>query len=168
MLTAFSILLTVPDISAFDSGITIVMYTVGSIFGTPGKIILAVLVCAFAFATVICWYYYGTEALSALVGVHKAIIFLPAFLAFVAYGVFSDTYSIVLIVDIFMTVLTTLTVMSLIKSSDRIVDLSERGGIIKRNYKRFGKSIKGIGSQQVRERRGKRASPRFHFPTFPR
>ncbi len=168
MLTAFSVLLSVPDTSIFDNGIAIVMYTVGSTFGSFGKVVLTMCVIAFAFATVICWYYYGTEALSALIGIKRRILFLPVFLIFVAYGVYSKTYSVVLIVDVLMTVLTALTVLALIKSSDRIVELSERGGIINFGVGRFKKLIKGSVLRKGQGRRERKASSRFHFPTFPR
>jgi AGCS family alanine or glycine:cation symporter len=83
MLTGFSILLSVPDITIFSGGMELVMYAVGNQFGAPGKYAVLFCVFAFAFATVICWYYYGSESFSQLFGKSKRAVFLPLFLVFV-------------------------------------------------------------------------------------
>ena len=83
MLTGFSILLAVPDFALFESGMQLVTYAVGNLFGIVGKVTVAILVFAFAFATVICWYYYGSEAWSSIFGKRKRTLFIPLFLCFV-------------------------------------------------------------------------------------
>ncbi len=151
MLTGFSILLSVPDISVFSGGMELVMYAVGNQFGAPGKYAVLFCVFAFAFATVICWYYYGSESFSQLFGKSKRAVFLPLFLIFVSIGCFADSYLLVSITDALMALATLLTLSALIKNSDRIVHLSESGGVIDSDIRIY--KIKGIGSWRGRGRR---------------
>ncbi len=147
MLTGLSVLVSVPDFSRFRSGMSLIMHSVGTLYGNVGRYAILLSVFAFAFATVICWYYYGMESFSALFGRKRRILFMPLFVVFVFVGTMSDSLTLVSIIDILMAVLTFLTVIALIKNSDRIKALSERGGIIDRNYK-----IKLKGSVSRRER----------------
>lgn len=145
MLTGFSILLSVKDVSVFEGGMALVMYAVGNLFGTCGKWVILFSVFAFAFATVICWYYYGSESWSSLFGKRRSIFYLPIFLFFVLLGCFADSLLLVSVTDALMMIATLLTVAALIKNSDRIRYLSESGGVIdseRKLLKRF--SIKGI------------------------
>lgn len=129
-LTGLSILLSVPDPTAFESGMELIMFTVGNLFGIGGKYAMLFCVFSFAYATVICWYYYGLESWSALFGKKKRALFLPLFLIFVFLGCFSDSYTLVLATDLLMAIATILTLSALIKNSDRIKHLSESGGVI--------------------------------------
>ena len=130
MLTGLSILLSVGDISAFSGGMELVMYSVGNHLGEPGKISVLFSVLSFAFATVICWYYYGSESWCSLFGRRSRALFLPIFLLAVFIGFYLDTYALVSLTDILMTVATVLTLTALIKNSDRVKALSESGGVI--------------------------------------
>ncbi len=146
MLTGFSILLYIPDFSSFTGGMELIMYSVGNMFGTAGKYTILLCVFAFAFATVICWYYYGSESFVQLFGKKRKAVFLPLFLLFVVYGCFADSYTLVSVTDTLMFLATMLTLSALIKNSDRIKALSESGGIVdseKIRLKRF--RIKGNG-----------------------
>ena len=130
MLTGISILVSVPDISRFDGGMELVMYAVGNLFGTAGKTVTLTCVFAFAFATVICWYYYGAECWCALLGRKRRMLFLPIFLFSVFIGFYTDAYLLISLTDILMAIATGLTLAAMIKNSDRIRDLSENGGVI--------------------------------------
>ena len=130
MLTGLSILLSVPDYSCFDGGMQLVMYSVGNLFGAAGKYAVLLCVFALAYATVICWYYYGSESFAQLFGKRRKAVFLPLFLIFVAYGCFANAYTLVSVTDALMTVATLLTLSALIKNSDRIRHLSESGGVV--------------------------------------
>ena len=130
MLTGLSILLSVPDLSLFDGGMQLVMYAVGTVFGEWGRVLASLLVFAFAFATVICWYYYGSESFSSLFGRRVRLLFLPLFLLAVFLGFFLDSYLLVSVTDVLMALATALTLSALIKNSDRVIALSESGGVI--------------------------------------
>ena len=144
MITAFAILLTTPDGVKMTDGMELVMYAVGSSFGSVGKICIMACVISFAFATVICWYYYGMECWGYVFGKGTRLVFLPLFISFVFFGCFFESRFIVFIVDAFMAVITLLCISALIKNSDRIKALSERGGVIECNITRkYVGSIKG-------------------------
>ena len=137
VLTGLSILVSVPDISAFSEGMELVMYSVGNLFGGFGKVVALLCVFAFAFATVICWYYYGSQSWCSLFGRRRRLIFLALFLSAVFFGCFLDSILLVGITDILMLTATVLTLSALIKNSDRIRALSESGGLINLNVKRL-------------------------------
>lgn len=144
MLTAFAILLSVPDGMLMTDGMSLVMYAVGSSFGVFGKICIMACVISFAFATIICWYYYGMESWAYVFGKETRFVFLPLFIIFVFAGCFLESRFTVLVVDALMAMITVLCISALIKSSDRIKALSERGGVIKCNVtRRYIGKIKG-------------------------
>lgn len=154
MLTGLAILLSVPDPSAFSGGMELIMYSVGNHFGAIGKYAVLFCVFAFAFATVICWYYYGSESFSQLFGKKRRAAFIPLFLTFVILGCFADSIALVYITDLVMLIATALTLSALIKNSDRIKALSESGGVIDSEnirLKRF--RIKGNGFSKGVKRR---------------
>ena len=157
MLTGFSILLSVPDPGAFKDGMQLVAYAVGNLFGTGGKHVLFLSVFAFAFATIICWYYYGSEAWCALFGKRKRAAFLPLFLFFVYLGCFADTTILITVTDLLMLLASAPTLFAIVKSSDRIRELSELGGVINSENGRLRrlrvKNIKGILSWKGEKRR---------------
>ncbi len=148
MLTAFSILLSVPDVSYFNGGMELIMHAVSGVFGNAGKYSILFAVFSFAFATVICWYYYGMESFCAVFGTSRRAWFMLIFILFVFFGTFFTSSGIVGIVDILMTVITVLTLLALIKNSDRIKSLSERGGVIDRSNKYSKYSIRGSVSSR--------------------
>ena len=152
-LTGLSILVSVPDPSAFSDGMQIVSFTVGNLFGFSGKVVLFLSVFAFAFATLICWYYYGSEAFGTLFGKRKRATFLPLFLLAVFLGCFADTMLLVALTDMLILVATILTLLALIKNSDRIRDLSELGGAMDSESGRLRRlrirNITGILSSRV-------------------
>ena len=132
MLTAFAVLLSVPDPSSFSGGVELVFYAIESSLGGFSSVLTALCILAFAYSTVICWYYYGTECVTQLTGRKVSpIVFMPIFLLFVFTGAFISDVVLVALTDCLMLVLTLLTLPVLIKSSDRIVFLSERDGYLK-------------------------------------
>ena len=154
MLTGFTILLSVPDPSSFTGGMELIMYSVGNHFGALGKYAVLFCVFAFAFATVICWYYYGSESFSQLFGKKRKAVYIPLFLVFVILGCFADSYTLVCITDLFMLFATVLTLSALIKNSDRIKALSESGGVIDSENIRLSRfRIKGNGFLKGERRR---------------
>ena len=152
MLTAFSVLLSVPESFVAVSGMDLIMYSVGSTFGNVGKWVALILVFFFAFATAICWYYYGLESWGFVFGKKFRALFLPLFVIFTLFG--SNSYITVFIVDVLMSVATVLCVCALMKNSDRIKTLSERGGIINVNLKgKYLGNIKGsVLRKEVKDR----------------
>ena len=90
--------------------------------------VLAFCISAFAFSTVVCWYFYGTEAFSSLFG-KRGILILPIYLAFVIFGSLIPSGVILFFTDALLLILTVITSLLLIKKSDRICTLSEGFGL---------------------------------------
>lgn len=133
-LTALMILTSVGDITAFTTGMPLVLTAVTGALGTPFSFVLALCVAAFAISTVNCWYFYGCEALSSLLG-GTPPLYLPVYLAFVILGHTLSEGMLVFVTDLLLLLLTLLTTCVLIKKSDRILHLSESGGVIPRHGK---------------------------------
>ena len=161
-LTAFSVLTAVPSPSDYSNGMSLILTAVGSTLGSGFQLILLALVVVFAYSTVVCWYYYGTVTFGYLTRGRLVFLFLPLYLAFVVLGAVCDNRRLVYLTDCSMLVLALSTVFALIKKSDRVVALSEIGGVLP--HGRFIKSV----SLREQARRGRRASRKAHTPTSPR
>ena len=131
LLTALAVLLPIDDVSAYTGGMQLVMSAFRLSLGSFSEKIVLFSVLSFAFATVICWYFYFTEAYSWLFGDRAAHITLPVFLGASFLGYLADGIILVSLTDICLLGLTAINAITLIKSSDRIRFLSERGGVIK-------------------------------------
>ena len=152
MLTGFAILLNVPDVSEYNSSMMLVSDAMTGVFGRGAILPLAVSVFFFAYSTVICWYYYGRVATGYLFGKRGEKIFPPVYLSSVIIGVFSRDILSARLADTVLFAMTLPTLFCIIKSSDRIVALSEREGFIK---------IKADVCESVSRRRRKQAFPKF-------
>ncbi len=124
-LTALAILVAVPDPSAYENGVSLVLASIGA--SAPGLVILCI--AAFAFSTVICWYCYGSRCLRFL-GHNATAPYLIIFLGATLLGtVFTDRI-LITVTDHVLLLLTVLTILAIIKKSDRLVRLSENGGLL--------------------------------------
>lgn len=130
-LTGLAILCAVPDPSAFDSGMELVLAAVGSALGRGSSYLVTGAVFAFAYSTAVCWYYYATECASQLTGTKRRAPLLFVFILFVLLGGVISERLLVGAADFLLLSLTTLTLPVLIKNSDRVVALSESCGFIK-------------------------------------
>lgn len=124
-LTALAILVAVPDPTAYPTGMSLVLASVGAV--SPISVIFCIT--AFAFSTVICWYCYGSRCLSFL-GIKGGVSYLIVFLAATMLGAVLSDRVLVAVTDHILFLLTTLTLVALIKNSDRLVRLSENGGLL--------------------------------------
>ncbi len=161
-LTAFAVLTAVPRPEEFSNGMSLILTAVGSTLGDGFELVLLALVALFAYATVVCWYYYGSVAFRYLSHFRREFLFLPLYLVFVPLGAVLDNRLLVYLTDCSMLALATLTVTALIKKSDRVVALSEIGGVLPRRRLIRNESLR------VRERRAERASRKSHSPSSPR
>lgn len=125
MLTALAILMSTPSPESFETGMSLVLTAITGTLGTFPGYLLLLCVLAFAYSTVVCWYFYGTECYTQLFGTRGRFIFLPLFLIFILLGAFIPERTLVLLTDIALLTLTLLTLPTLLKNSDRICHLSE-------------------------------------------
>lgn len=126
MLTAFAILL--PPRRA-TGGAELVIDALSFAF-PHSDLLFAASVTAFALATVICWYFYGQVSRAYLTGRGERV-FLVLYLFAVLLGAIVDTGVLAALSDIALLILSLVTAPVIIKSSDRIVALSERYGLIR-------------------------------------
>ncbi len=131
-LTGLVIVLSVDTPESYSSAMALVSDAFGSSLGTPAAFIVFACVILFAYSTVICWYYYGEECLLYLTGRKFRWIYTPVFILFIFVGALYDSRITLAICDIILLLMTVLTLIALLLSSNRIIRVSEEGGIIKR------------------------------------
>ncbi len=123
-LTGLVILLSVEDISAAETPMALVSCAFGSVLGKFSYVALPLVILFFAYATIICWYYYGMECISLYFPWLKNIF--PLF--FVLFICFSRAISgrlLLYLVDLFLFVMSAITLSLIVKKSKRIAFLSK-------------------------------------------
>ena len=128
-LTALAILVAVPDPHSYTSGMALVLSSIGAPLGSISACLVVVCMTAFAFSTVICWYCYGSRCLSFL-GIRGGIPYMLVYLTSTLAGIFLSDRMLIAITDHVLLLLTTLTVLAIMKNSDRLVRLSENSGLL--------------------------------------
>ena len=132
-MTALAVLVNVSDISSYSSGISLIMDSLGGAFYGSG-IVLSVCIFVFAYATVICWFYYGILSVDYVFGRGK-VFFSVMYLIAVMLGSVVGDFVTVAITDVILLLLTISTSITLIKRSGTLIELSERDGLIKTRLK---------------------------------
>ena len=128
MLTAIAVLVSVPNPENYSSGIEIIKEAVKPLGGIS-RPALAISVFAFAYSTVICWFYYGRCALSYLS--QTAVRIFPFLFIFaVFFGGRTPSSFLIYISDYLLFFLSLISLLTVIKNSDRLVFLSEKSGLI--------------------------------------
>jgi len=128
-LTAFASLVSVENFSGM-SGMGIILSGIGSVFGRVSEYLIFVCIFAFAYSTVICWYYYGSFAYEYLMKAKSGRAFASWFIISAASGAFFSCDSLIGTVDLLLLFLSAINLLALIKNSDRIKFLSENSGLI--------------------------------------
>ena len=129
-LTGLAVLLSGADLSC-SSGMDIILDAVSNI--PLGKLTVTVLICAFAYSTVICWYYYGCECIRFLFGKRRDAAFGALFIFSVYIGFALPGSILIYASDILLFCMSILTLLALIKNSERVVFLSEQYGLLKKS-----------------------------------
>ncbi len=132
MLTGFSVLLALPAIPEGASGIEIVISAVGSILPSSAAYIVFALILLFAYSTVICWYFYGGECVYYLTGKALSSLYSAVFLAAVFSGYYLSDRFLITVTDYLLFFMTVMTLLAILKSSERIVSLSEQYKLLKK------------------------------------
>jgi AGCS family alanine or glycine:cation symporter len=129
-LTALAILVKCPDIPTHTSGMSLVLSTVGATLGRISSTLVLVCITSFAFSTVICWYCYGSRCLSFL-GVNATVPYMLIYVGATLLGVpFSDRL-LIFLTDHVLMALSLITLVAIIKNSDRLCRLSENSGLLR-------------------------------------
>lgn len=133
MLTGLAVLSSGDGAPFGDDGMEIVLSAVNSSVGVCGEYIVILLVVAFAYSTVICWYYYGCECLEYLFGDRGSTVFFIVFILFSFVGFIIPESTLIRVTDVILFLMSLLTLSALIKNSERIVILSEENGLLKKS-----------------------------------
>ena len=133
-LTAIALLVSVDDFSSV-SGVSIVLSGIGASLGAVSEYLVFVCIFAFAYSTLICWYYYGNFAYRILFSRQSGIIFTFLFFVAVFFGATVEGDMLITVSDLILFFLSLLSLFALMKNSDRIVLLSESSGLIKTRRK---------------------------------
>ena len=103
---------------------------------------------AFAFSTVVCWYYYGTECLEYLFKTRKSKCYTALFLLFTFFGFMIPTDVLIPTSDFLLFFMSVITIATLYKNSERIFVLSEKQGLLKKSD--FGKGSKAERRKRIK------------------
>lgn len=123
MLTGFAILLAVPDISAFSTPMALVSAAFYSALGGFSAVALPIVIFAFAYATLICWYFYGRECASLYFPAVKPVY--PAiFIAFILLSRSVRSDFLLYVIDFLLLSMSLMTLSAIIKKSPAIAEIS--------------------------------------------
>ncbi len=137
MLTALAVLCAVPNPEAFGSGLEIIS-SAFECLGNAAPPLLSFCIVSFAFSTVICWYYYGEVCMKFLFKKQHGV-YRIAFILSVLIGGALNSSILIRISDYLLFFMSLLSLIAVIKNSDRVKSLSESYGIItKRGYGKEG------------------------------
>ena len=125
MLTGFAILLSVDNISAFSTPMSLVSAAFSGSLGNFSVYILLILVFAFAYSTLICWYFYGIEC-SGLYFPKIKPIYPFLFLFFVLISRVIAPKTVIYTTDFLLLIMTVMTLSAIVKRSDKIAEISQK------------------------------------------
>ena len=123
-LTALAILTSGIDITSYTSGMRLAADALVSSLGAPARLILAAVVFVFAISSALCWYYYGMLAVRSRLP-YSSRIFPAVFVGSVCLGIIASDSAVIFLSEANLLLLSVPTLAAIIKSSDRIVVLSE-------------------------------------------
>lgn len=137
-LTSLMILTSDVDFASYDKGMPLVFDSVVGSLGDFAGYMLLLCVVFFAYSTVVCWYYYGQRCSSFLFSINGKRLFAPVYILFLILSPLVGNYILVAATDVFILILTFITLFVIIKKSDRILVLSDIGkssrNILKKSY----------------------------------
>ena len=122
MLTGITILVSVDDVGSFSTPMSLVSAAFSNSLGAFSVYLLLVLVFAFAYSTLICWYYYGRECSSLYFPIIKPI-YPFAFVVFIVVGRFIETEFMLYITDFLLLIMTCMTLSAIVRKSCRLSEI---------------------------------------------
>ena len=123
-LTALAILLSVGDPSVYKTPMSLVCSAFEGALGRSSLYILAFCVGVFAFSTIVCWYYYGSECCFYLFRRNRPLLFTFAFVFSVFLGCFSNSFSLIFVTDTAIFLMALITIFTILKQNKRITLLT--------------------------------------------
>ena len=124
MLTGIAILLSSPDYTSFERPMQLVFSCFCSVFSGALLPLLPFVIFAFAYSTMICWFYYGSECASFYFPRLKPI-FPVLFIVFAWLSGRISPITLVYLTDIPLLFMSVMTLSAIVKCTDRIVVASK-------------------------------------------
>lgn len=132
-LTALVILTSFENIPTLSGGgIMLIISSFSFVFGKNAGFLITVCIFFFAFATIICWAFYGETCFNYL-SKNKSRLFLIIFCASLFYGGIAAPLFVWTITDFIISLMTVINILAIIKMADSVVALSADYGLIKIN-----------------------------------
>ncbi|MBQ8302120.1 MAG: alanine:cation symporter family protein [Clostridia bacterium] len=122
-LTGLVILLTTENIGAYRTPMSLVLSSFVSCLGELSGYILLLLIFAFAYSTVICWYFYGINCCELYFARFKKVFMFMFPIFFFASSVVTSA-NLLFITDLIILLMAVMILSAIIKRTDRICDLS--------------------------------------------
>ena len=122
-LTGVAILSALDDFSSFKTPMSLVFAAFNSVLGELSVLLLPIIF-AFAYSTIICWFYYGVEYCSVYFGGHK-IAFLLLFIGFVLFSYVIPSSPLLYLTDLILLFMAFFTLTAIVKNTNRICFLSK-------------------------------------------
>ena len=124
ILTGIAILVSVDNISGFSTPMSLVSEAFSSSLGGGVAMVLPFIILSFAYATIICWYYYGMECMTVFFP-KISRIFSPAFIFFMLVSWRIRSQNLLCVIDIILLLMSILTLCAIVKKSKRIAEISK-------------------------------------------
>ena len=122
ILTGLAILTSVDNLALFDTPMALVNAAFSAALGSFSSYILTALILAFAYSTIICWYYYGMEFSRLYFGGFSSIYTILFILALLISGIVPSAF-LLSVTDILLLLMSVMTLSAIVRKSARITEL---------------------------------------------
>ncbi|MBE6696378.1 MAG: alanine:cation symporter family protein [Ruminococcaceae bacterium] len=145
-LTAFVILLSFESIPTVSGGgIMLVIEAFAHTFGKNAGFLISVSIFFFAFATIVCWAFYGENCIRYFVNDSKKVkVFLFIFSVSLIYGSIAMPSLIWSVTDFIISAMTVINIGAVILMADRVKTLSAKYGLLDFKIKEHEYARKGV------------------------
>ena len=125
-LTALVVLTSVTDISAYDTPMSLVGAAFEAALGAGSHLILSACTAIFSFSTIICWYYYGGEALFYLFGKKGGALYTFVFMLAIILGALTDGFFLISVTDTALFLMAAITLSAVVRFSGRVAHITKK------------------------------------------
>lgn len=124
-LTALAILTAIPDPTAYHSAMSLVCAAVATSLGQIFLFPLFLSISAFAYSTVVCWYYYGRISLEYLFNKRFVTLYTAVFALFILLGGSIGELLVISMTDLIILPMTVITLCALLKNASIVRHTTE-------------------------------------------
>lgn len=125
VLTGLAVLVSVEDYSNCFTPMMLIGRAFTLTYGSYSLSVLLLVIFAFAFATIICWFYYGCESAYFCMPLFRPI-FPLIFILFIMFSGVIDHRFLLFAIDLILLLMSLLTLSLIVKQSGRISDISRK------------------------------------------